>query len=1158
MDSLLALGLSNALVVAALAPWAALAARGAIRAGRPALAHGIWLLVVLKLVTPPVVRVSLPLAWPGGERDGAAAVEGPVGPAAPAPDPDPGAPPATPRPGTSLADAELAPAPEADDPPAPPVEAAAAAPAPAGPTPPPAPPTPSPAASRDWRPATALAWLASSAGWLALATVRIARFRRALRRAGPAPEAVRARVESLAPLVGLARTPRVVLVHGAISPLVWALGGRACLVVPSGLWDRLDDPQRDTMILHELAHLRRRDHWVRALELAATGLYWWHPALWLARRGLHEAEEQCCDAWVVWARPEAARTYAEALVEAVDFLSDAPPRALPVGASGMGRIRHISRRIVMIMKGTAARSLSWLGLATLVVLGAVMLPLLPTWGQQEPTPPRAAPAPGDGPAASDLAEEIEILAAQVAIEDAGVAKAEAQRKQAEVAFDQLRRMVERGIVSREEMAKAEGDLEYANAAVDEARARRNLLAIKMEQARRRLGRIAWGPGAGGPPVPPQRAEAMNHLKQIGLALHNFLNAHGDAFPAPAIADADGKPLLSWRVAILPYLDEQDLYQQFHLDEPWDSPHNKALVEKMPRVFADPAAPTPAPVGWTDFRALVGPDSPWGRKIFDVTDGVSNTVLAVASAQPVPWTAPDELAYECDPGDPDSIHEAMTTGPVGALHGREFLALFGDGSVRGVGPLEPFVLHAIATRSGGEVIDAGTLQPRSGGPTPGAPPATTPPFPAVIPPGATEPPPPPADVPLAAESLRMRARAAIDGNHLKQIGLALHNYHDAHGHFPPRAIRKDGKPLLSWRVAILPYIEQQALYEKFHLDEPWDSPHNKALAAEVPELFHPRGFGDDEPGTTRYLAPDLPGTFWDKPEGVALADVTDGTANTAVVLVADAAVPWTKPEDLDESHAGSFANFYQAGGRALFADGSVRLLRPANPIVFRAVLTRAGGEVIDANSLQVAGPRPPFDAAPLRPTEPAEGGGEGAMLGGGAGMMMAGGAGDEEIDAKARELFLAVPAVAKVVAELEDMEAQLEKVKRAARNFQDDPAYRSAARRLEQLKAQYHDYWRQLYPRLREQAERETRGRGRMMGGPGDPGRAMTKGGGYAPAVPPAPEIPRAAGAPDDARIADLEARIADLQAQLRRLKASEAEPKGAEPIPAEGDAGRPK
>src|SRR5437764_925676 len=126
------------------------------------------------------------------------------------------------------------------------------------------------------------------------------------------------------------------LVPGRVPPMLWTGLGRPQLLLPAGLLGALDPGQRATLLAHELAHLRRRDHWVRRLEFVALGLYWWHPAAWLACRELREAEEQCCDAWVVAALPGAARRYATALVETLDFLAAAP--AAPPLASGLGRV----------------------------------------------------------------------------------------------------------------------------------------------------------------------------------------------------------------------------------------------------------------------------------------------------------------------------------------------------------------------------------------------------------------------------------------------------------------------------------------------------------------------------------------------------------------------------------------------------------------------------------------------------------------------------------------------------------------------------------------------------------------------------------------------------------------------------------------------------
>ena len=102
---------------------------------------------------------------------------------------------------------------------------------------------------------------------------------------------------------------------------------------------------------------------------------------------------------------------------------------------------------------------------------------------------------------------------------------------------------------------------------------------------------------------PGAVQCVNNLKQIALAMHNF-HAGNNAFPRPAILDEKGKPLLSWRVAILPYIDQQALYDKFKLDEPWDSPHNKALLKEMPAIYRCPIR-TKAEPFTTTYRVMVG-------------------------------------------------------------------------------------------------------------------------------------------------------------------------------------------------------------------------------------------------------------------------------------------------------------------------------------------------------------------------------------------------------------------------------------------------------------------------------------------------------------------------------------------------------------------------
>jgi hypothetical protein len=239
-------------------------------------------------------------------------------------------------------------------------------------------------------------WLTGSGACLLLVIVRFVQFRRLLRLATPAPPDIIRRVRRLGARLGIEHCPAAFFMPGAFCPMLYA-AGRPRLLLPRGLWDRLDDEQRDTLVAHELAHFRRRDHWVRYVEVAATVLYWWFPILWWARRALREAEEQCCDAWVVWSLPSAVRGYMSAILEAVEFVSEpnselnidggtspfAPP-AVPALASGMGEFRRLERRLWMIRQSKSPHRLGRPALFA-VLLGAAALPLAPTLaGQDEP------------------------------------------------------------------------------------------------------------------------------------------------------------------------------------------------------------------------------------------------------------------------------------------------------------------------------------------------------------------------------------------------------------------------------------------------------------------------------------------------------------------------------------------------------------------------------------------------------------------------------------------------------------------------------------------------------------------------------------------------------------------------------------------------------
>ncbi|HEV3120107.1 MAG TPA: DUF1559 domain-containing protein [Gemmataceae bacterium] len=201
---------------------------------------------------------------------------------------------------------------------------------------------------------------------------------------------------------------------------------------------------------------------------------------------------------------------------------------------------------------------------------------------------------------------------------------------------------------------------------------------------------------------------------------------------------------------------------------------------------------------------------------------------------------------------------------------------------------------------------------------------------------------------AMQKVNATAQRMQSANHLRQVAIAMHNYHDTHGSFPPAVVRgKDGKALYSWRVLLLPYLDQDALSKQFKLDEPWDSPNNIKLLSQMPDVFREPAASNADPTMTFYQVFVGPKTAFESPRGENVTSFTDGTTSTFLVVEAGTGVPWTKPADLAydaKAPLPTLGGHHATGFNAAFADGSVHLIQNnVTEAELRAFITRNGGE-----------------------------------------------------------------------------------------------------------------------------------------------------------------------------------------------------------------------
>ncbi len=369
------------------------------------------------------------------------------------------------------------------------------------------------------------------------------------------------------------------------------------------------------------------------------------------------------------------------------------------------------------------------------------------------------------------------------------------------------------------------------------------------------------PGELPKPIAP-RGGKFTIQQQLQVASSGLMTHNADfRVLGPRAAPTVGA--LSWRVHILPYLGHTELYRQFELSEAWDSPTNSKLLGKIPACYN---------TGDGNKTRIQASQQLLGYKgacrLESITDPANATILLMATpaALATEWTKPDE--FGANAADYDKLKSAL---------GKDSLHVV-TCSMQALKLDSQTVnehLQALITINGNEKMDTNSI-------TQGA---------------LVE-----MDNGLRDRFMGQMGKELERTNRMKQIMLAMHNYESTYRRFPPAAggptiSKADGKEHLSWRVLLLPFLDQVALYNQFKLDEPWDSPHNKTLIDKMPSVFA-------DPAINSYTASCVsrvtgPGTMFSKTIGPKYSDVRNASATIAIIHVTpDESQPWTKPVDLE--------------------------------------------------------------------------------------------------------------------------------------------------------------------------------------------------------------------------------------------------------------------
>ncbi len=349
--------LSNLIIAGVLA----LLVLGLTRVWRsPQLAHALWLLVLLKLVIPPFVDVPSPIPTSLGNADTTPPMAGLVE-AATGSERAPGATPGIPA-ATSGEDGLV----RLDE----------------------------PAATEgtvSWQSLLLAVWAAGVFVFAFRTWRRHRALKGILKTSRPASRALEEEAAGMADKLGLRSRPSIRVSDSPIGPCVTIHPGKQVVLLPASLLDGLDRDQRKTVLAHELAHVRRGDRWVNLFRLAVLGVHWWNPVAWWASCRLKQAAEECCDAMVIWNLPENRRSYGNALLRTVEFLTENDWPAAPAGDAFGGP--PLRRRIENIMRKQTQHQMTAAARVFTLSLGLAVLPIATTANPSAPAPPETTTSP---------------------------------------------------------------------------------------------------------------------------------------------------------------------------------------------------------------------------------------------------------------------------------------------------------------------------------------------------------------------------------------------------------------------------------------------------------------------------------------------------------------------------------------------------------------------------------------------------------------------------------------------------------------------------------------------------------------------------------------------------------------------------------------------